>query len=111
MRAVCRGILEKQGYEVLEAGTATRASTVLKQNKIDLMLCDLNLPDADGLKLVEAMRQDPAFATLPVVMVTVESNPELVARAQRAGVKEWLSKPYDAAALVKITQRFAGTVQ
>ena len=108
MRDVCRGILEKKGYEVIEAGNAPRALEALKQQHIDLMFCDLNIPGTDGLEFVEAIRHEPALAALPVVMVTVERGPELLARAQRAGIKDWLSKPYDAKQLLALAERFAG---
>lgn len=108
MRELCRGILEKAGYEVVEAWDAHQARTALKQGDIALMFCDLNIPGVNGLDLVEAMRHSPELAELPVVMVTVDRSPDMLARAQRAGIREWLSKPFDANTLRALAERFVG---
>ena len=108
MRELCGSILRKAGYEVVDAWDASQARTALKQGNIDLMLCDLNIPGVNGLDLVEAMRKEPAFAELPVVIISVERSSALLERAKRARVSEWVTKPYDAAKLLSLSERLVG---
>lgn len=108
MRDFSRAILQKAGYEVVEAWDASQARTALMKGEIAFVLCDLNIPGMNGLDFVQAMRTDPAFAELPVVMVTVERSPALLARARDLGIKEWISKPYDARTLLALGERYAG---
>jgi two-component system chemotaxis response regulator CheY len=92
----------------VDAWDASQARTALKQGNIALMFCDLNIPGVNGLDLVEAMRKEPTLAELPVVMMTVERGAVLMERAKRAGVSEWITKPFDAATLLTLSERLAG---
>lgn len=108
IRSHCRTILQKAGYEVVEAWDASQARTALKTMEIAFMLCDLNMPAIDGIELVSAMRKDPRFTELPVVMLTAEHNAELARRADQARVAGWLRKPYTSEQLLAVVRQFAG---
>jgi CheY-like chemotaxis protein len=108
IRNHCRIVLQKAGYEVIEAWDAAQARAALKQQEIAFVLCDLNIPGMSGLELIEAMRMVPKFAKLPAAIFTAESNPNLLKRAERAGVTHWLLKPYKAEELVNLVNKHAG---
>ena len=82
--------LSNAGYRVLTAEDAVVAGGFLLQERIDLLVSDIEMPFMDGLDLVRAIRSDPALASLPVVFVTVHPEHEGVAGQLRA---EYLRKP------------------
>lgn len=108
IRNHCRIVLQKAGYEVIEAWDAAQARAALKQQEIAFVLCDLNIPGMNGLELIEAMRLLPKFAKLPAVILTAENSPDLRKRAERAGVTHWLQKPYKAEELLELVNKHAG---
>ena len=61
---------------------------------MQLALVDWNMPEMSGIELVEAVRADPAFASLRIVMVTTETELSQVSRALEAGADEYLMKPF-----------------
>jgi CheY-like chemotaxis protein len=101
-------VLQKAGYEVIEAWDALQARTALKNLNIAFMLCDLNIPGMNGLELIEAMRKEPKFANVPAAIITAERTTELLKRANQIGVTHWLLKPYKSEELVDVVARFAG---
>lgn len=108
IRSHCRDVLQQAGYDVVEAWDAAQARAALKQQQIAFLLCDLNIPGMSGLELIETMRLVPKFHNLPAVIFTAEADPELLKRAQRAGVTHWLRKPYTPEELVDLVSRHAG---
>ena len=83
--------LERAGFSVLTAATATEAMTRLRENTINLVLLDYRLPeDFDGLEFHAQMKS--AGFDVPVILVTGFSNEELVIRALRAGVRDFVTK-------------------
>jgi CheY-like chemotaxis protein len=108
IRTHCRIVLQKAGYEVIEAWDAAQARAALKQQEIAFVLCDLNIPGMSGLELIEAMRAHPKFANTPAAIFTAENNPELMKRAKTAGVTHWLRKPYKAEELLELVAAHAG---
>lgn len=71
----------------------------------DLVFCDWNMPVMNGLELLNFLRKDPKFAKLPFVMVTSNSDESEVVEAMRAGVSEYLVKPFDTKSLGRTIQR------
>lgn len=108
IRRQCCDVLRQAGYEVVEAWDAYQARTALQKAEVAFMLCDLNLPGMGGLELIEAMRMDSRFISLPTAILTGERSPALVERAKRAGVKRWLLKPCKPDLLVDTVAEFAG---
>jgi two-component system chemotaxis response regulator CheY len=111
IRSHCRIVLERAGYEVIEAWDALQARTVLKTLDIAFLLCDLNLPGMTGLELIEAMRTVPKLATLPAAILTAEHTPELLKRAKAAGVTCWLLKPYKSEELLELVAKYTSSTQ
>ncbi len=95
MRLVLRQILTALGMEVAEARHGREALTYL-QGHVDtaVALVDWNMPEMNGLELVEAVRQDGALAALRLMMVTTETEIAHVEKALRAGANEYVMKPF-----------------
>jgi two-component system chemotaxis response regulator CheY len=98
MRGILSKILVKLGFEVLQAGDGREAMAVLDRESahIDLVLSDWNMPEMNGLEFVTAMRAEPRFEAIPVVMVTTETHIEQMVTALSAGANEYIMKPFTA---------------
>ena len=83
--------LQKAGYEVLTAINEPRARSILKKNKIDLVLGDVRLPEGDGISLLEWMTQSGMKIPF-IVMTDYACCPDAV-RAIKLGAKDYLQKP------------------
>ena len=100
MRKIVRNILKQIGFDdIVEAEDGQAALQVLKSENIGLVVTDWNMPNMTGLELLEKIRQDPKTASLPVLMVTAEGLKENVVAAVKAGVNNYVVKPFTAEVL------------
>ena len=106
MRKVIRNILKQLGYEnIVEAEDGALGLRTLKSQKIDFVICDWNMPNMTGLELLKAVRADADIGTTPFLMVTAEALQENVVAAVKAGVSNYIVKPFTAEILnEKITK-------
>ena len=84
--------LENEGYQVLSAFDAQQADELLKKNSFDLVLLDIMLPDRSGLDILQDLRNDPATATLPVLILSNIEEPDVVEQATALGANKYLVK-------------------
>jgi two-component system chemotaxis response regulator CheY len=95
MRAILRQMLGGAGFEVAEAAHGREGLERLRQaGPFDLLVVDWNMPEMDGLSFVKALRADAAYATVPVLMVTTETEVARMAEALEAGASEYVMKPF-----------------
>lgn len=95
IRNIQKNVLGQLGHsDMLEAGDGVEALQVLKQNTPDLMLVDWNMPNMDGLTLVKTVRE--TNKTLPIIMCTTEAEKSRVLEAIKAGVNNYVVKPFTA---------------
>lgn len=90
-----RLILDDAGYKVLEASSGEEALATLKREKPDAMILDVRMPGMTGYEVCAAVRADPEFATLPVIMVTALSLPEERIKGIEAGATDFIVKPFN----------------
>ena len=93
-RFLVRINLAEAGYDVIEGNDGQDALTKLKQAQVNLIICDLNMPEMDGLTFVKWVKQMPAHKFTPIIMLTTESDAELQKRGQEVGVRIWMVKPF-----------------
>ena len=91
-RAAVRRLLEREGYDVVEAADGLDALAVLEGSRPALILLDLSMPDLDGLALLQFLREDVRWRSIPVVVVTGSDDPQLLDEARRLGAREHLLK-------------------
>lgn len=97
MRRIIKNILKQLGYNnVDEADDGTTALTKLKSGSFDFVITDWNMPNMSGLDLVKAIRGDEALKQLPILMVTAEAMKENIIQAVKAGVNNYIVKPFTA---------------
>jgi two-component system chemotaxis response regulator CheY len=95
MRMILSRTLRDRGCDVVEAGDGREALEVLASGPLpDVALVDWNMPVMNGLELVQAVRREPAYQALRLVMVTTESESTNVLAALEAGAEEYLFKPF-----------------
>ncbi len=96
MRTILRGILVSLDFEVVEAADGRQAVDILQKDRdFDLALVDWNLPEMSGLEIVNEVRKDPRLSSLPLLMVTTETEFKRVTQALQAGANEYIMKPFD----------------
>lgn len=96
MRAIVAGILKDAGFEIAEAGDGPAALAALRTSTADLVVVDWHLPGMTGPEIVRAIRAEPAWGGVRVLMVTTEVDPHRVREALEAGAQEYLMKPFTA---------------
>jgi len=96
MRRIIKNTLSRLGYEdVLEGEDGLQGWTVLNENpEIGMLITDWNMPEMNGLELVKKVRGDTRFSDLPIIMVTTEGGKAEVITALKAGVNNYIVKPF-----------------
>jgi two-component system chemotaxis response regulator CheY len=90
--------LSRKGYDTLCAANSKEAIAILseKNEEINLVLTDYNMPDGTGYELLQKIKGNAATAKIPVIFLTTESSPEKMKLAKDAGLSAWVKKPYRA---------------
>ncbi|SMO48210.1 two-component system, chemotaxis family, response regulator CheY [Balnearium lithotrophicum] len=102
MRKILRTLLTQLGFKNIdEAEDGKQALEKLRQNpdKYGLVITDWNMPNMTGIELVQAIRSDKRLKHLPILMVTAEAKKENVLTAIKAGVNNYIVKPFTAETL------------
>lgn len=95
MRRIIINTLKRAGFsDVAEATDGKDAITKLKVEKFDFVITDWNMPEMDGLAFVTSIRSDPELQAMPVLMVTTRSVKEDIIEAMKAGVNNYIVKPF-----------------
>jgi two-component system chemotaxis response regulator CheY len=95
IRRILSSMLTEIGFVVAEAAHGREALAHLQTHvDTDLVLVDWNMPEMNGLELVQAVRQDARFASIPLMMVTTETEMTQMVRAIEAGAQEYVMKPF-----------------
>ena len=87
-------ILTMEGYALIEANNGKEALDILGETRVDMIITDLHMPVMGGIELVSAMRSEPAYRHIPVVMLTSEFLESRKQKAFESGINEWVPKPY-----------------
>ena len=105
-RTLVRRILISEDYEVLEAVNAFEALEILKNNRPDLILMDINMPDMDGYTLTTRIKSMPGFERIPILAVTANVMRGDKERTLEAGCDGYIQKPLDIDQLIREVERF-----
>jgi len=102
------GFLSKNGLAVATAVDGRDGLAKVKSDtSIKLVVCDVNMPNMDGLTMVEKIRGELGNSMLNVVMLTTESSPAMKERGKAAGVKGWIVKPFKGDAVLATFKKLA----
>jgi two-component system chemotaxis response regulator CheY len=104
-RMVVKLALQKAGYTVIEAVDGKDAVSKLTGQKINLIVCDVNMPQMDGLSFLRHLKTTADYKFTPVIMLTTESQESKKAEGKAAGARAWITKPFQPSQLVDAVNR------
>jgi two-component system, chemotaxis family, chemotaxis protein CheY len=94
---ILKAHLKKLGFEVTEAINGRDALERLTEaGRVDLVMVDWNMPEMDGISFIKAVRAQAAYAGVPMMMVTTNTERDQIAIALDAGADEYIMKPFTA---------------
>jgi len=95
MRRILKNVLRQIHLDnVLEAQNGKEALRLLREEEVDLIICDLLMPEMSGMELLQACKDDPEMSHIPFIMVTAEAQKRAVMEAIKAGVDHYITKPF-----------------
>jgi two-component system chemotaxis response regulator CheY len=97
MRAVIKKVIKASGFdvgEIFEAANGKEACQVLNDAWLDLVLTDYNMPEMNGLELLETMQRDDTLKSIPVVMITTEGSRQRIEEFMAKGAADYIKKPF-----------------
>ena len=107
MRDMLLMALVDAGYRVIQAVDGVDGLETMAAEGDDVVITDINMPRMDGFGFIEGMRADPKNRSIPVLVLTTESDAAKKARAREAGATGWIVKPFDPVKLVDAVRRVA----
>lgn len=100
--------LKEGGYEVLQGSDGVEALEVLKTATPDLIITDVNMPNMDGLTLLENIRASEAHKFTPVLVLTTESQSTIMDKGKALGATGWIVKPFDSEKVLAVIKKVLG---
>ena len=105
MRQMVKATLISAGYGVVEAADGQEALDYARENSVDLVISDVNMPRMDGITLVSELRSLPSYRLTPVLLLTTESSMDKKMEGKKAGATGWIVKPFNPAQLLATLAR------
>jgi DNA-binding response OmpR family regulator len=85
--------LRREGFVPIEANSGAQCLKLVHENEVDVILLDLMMPEMDGFEVVQALRDNPETAEIPIIMITARDDLDARAEGMRLGVSDFLAKP------------------
>jgi len=105
MRDMLRLALTAAGMNVVQAEDGVHGVEVLATCAPDCIITDINMPRMDGFGFIEAVRADAAKQTIPILVLTTESDADKKQKARSAGATGWITKPFEPEKLISVVKR------
>ena len=106
IRGVVCAFLAENGYDMVSAENGKAALELLDGRRVHLCICDVQMPEMDGMEFVTAMKAMPDYRFVPVIMLTTEWTDERKLQGRQAGAKAWFVKPFDPQKMLAAVARF-----
>ncbi len=85
--------LKNAGFDVVDAENGVDALKKVEEEDISLFICDVNMPEMDGITFLEKLRSNESYKHAPLIMLTTESGVDKIEKGKKAGAKAWMVKP------------------
>ncbi|MBM9498934.1 response regulator [Leptospira sp. 201903070] len=93
--------LSNSEFQIVEAVDGKDGLDKLQNDKVDLIVSDMNMPNMDGITFVKELKKDPNNKFTPIIMLTTESQEDVKTAGLAAGARAWLTKPFSPEELVQ----------
>lgn len=93
--------LKIKGYDIILAADGMEALELLPNDKIDLVITDLNMPNIDGFNLISRIRSNETYQNTPIIVMSNLSDSEDIERAMQLGASSYIIKPFDQNNIIK----------
>lgn len=111
MRSLLVSAIESCGdFEVIEAASGFEALRLLPREQVDLIITDINMPDINGLELINYVRKSASYSNTPLFIISTEGREKDVEKGLSLGANEYLVKPIDPVRLQTLIIRYIGEV-
>jgi two-component system chemotaxis response regulator CheY len=107
MRDMLMLTLAEAGFDVLQAVDGQDGLDVLVNERVDVVITDINMPRMDGYEVIRQLRSNPSHKTTPILVLTTESEADKRNLAREAGATGWMVKPFDPDRLVETVRKVA----
>jgi two-component system chemotaxis response regulator CheY len=109
MRSLIVSTIESmEGYEVVEAASGFEALRLLPRDRVDLVITDINMPDINGLELLNYVRNNPNYQNTPLFIVSTEGSEKDMEKGFALGANEYLVKPFKPEKLQELIGKYLG---
>lgn len=105
IRQMVSHTLKDAGFEVETANDGQDALSKAQRTKFDVIISDVNMPNMGGFELVKAIRGNPNYKFIPILMLTTETSTEKKQEGKLAGATGWIVKPFNPDTLLKTLKR------
>jgi len=85
--------VQREGYDAIEVTSGVECLRILRERAVDVILLDLMMPEMDGFEVCRALKDNPATADIPIIMITARDDLDSRAEGMRLGVSDFLAKP------------------
>lgn len=108
IRQSIRFVLEQNEYQVLDAEDGLDALEKLENGTVDLIITDVNMPNMNGIELIQALRGKEGFKFVPILVLTTESQNSVMEKGKAAGATGWIVKPFSTDKLLAAVRKVVG---
>jgi len=105
MRNMLTVSMKEEGFEVIAAEDGVSALEVIGDNKLDLVITDINMPNMDGIELIKRLRSHDTTKYTPILVVTTEGGENTKRDGKAAGATGWIVKPFQPDTLSNAVRR------
>lgn len=108
VRESLKFFLSEAGYEVIEGCDGQDALNNIKGQSCDLVITDVNMPNMDGLTLIGELKKIPDFKFTPILVLTTESQQDIMDKGKALGATGWIVKPFDNDKVIAVIKKVLG---
>lgn len=101
-------VLSQEGYEVVEAVDGVDGLAKAKEDKFNLVITDINMPNMDGIEMIKQIRQTEGYKFTPIIALTTENQDSKMQEGKAAGATGWIVKPFTSEKLLAIVKKIIG---
>jgi len=97
--------LKNAGYDVVETTGGTDTLVILRNQTIDLFISEINMEGIDGISLLKIIKGDKDLVRLPVLILTTETDDDIITEGRLAGAGAWMTKPFQSELLISVVEK------